>query len=289
MAKTILARQPDGTIQLTITVDKGLIQKSLSKFLAEAIKEVELPGFRKGKAPKKLAEEKIDKNKIYELIIQELIPEAYLEAVKENQLKPIISPKIELLKTKENEDWEIRATTAEAPKIELKDYRKIVSQALAPAKLWTPEKGDKADSEKKTEATQEEKIQKTIEILLKNFSFSLPQVIVEDELNRSLTNLLNQVNSLGMTVEQYLQSSGKTSSQLREEYQAKIEGELRLLFILSEIANREEIKISDQEIESLAKASGDEKLSQQLSDPLQKEYLKGILARRKALETLASL
>ena len=289
MAKTILARQPDGTIQLTITLDKGLIQKIFSKFLAEAIKEVELPGFRKGKAPKKLAEEKIDKNKIYELIIQELVPEAYLEAVKENQLKPIISPKIELLKTKENEDWEIRATTCEAPKIELKDYRKIISQALAPVKLWTPEKGDKADSEKKTEATQEEKIQKTIEILLKNFSFSLPQVIVEDELNRSLTNLLNQVNSLGMTVEQYLQSSGKTSSQLREEYQAKIESELRLLFILSEIANREEIKISDQEIESLAKASGDEKLSRQLSDPLQKEYLKGILARRKALETLASL
>lgn len=289
MAKTILARQPDGTIQLTITIDKDLIQKSFGEFLAEAIKKVELPGFRKGKAPKKLAEEKIDKNKIYELIIQELVPEAYLEAVKENQLKPIISPKIELLKAKENEDWEIRATTAEAPKIELRDYRKIISQALAPAKLWTPEKGDKADSEKKTEATQEEKIQKTIEILLKNFSFSLPQVIVEDELNRSLTNLLNQVNSLGMTVEQYLQSSGKTSSQLREEYQAKIEGELRLLFILSEIANREEIKISDQEIESLAKASGDEKLSRQLSDPLQKEYLKGILARRKALETLASL
>jgi trigger factor len=289
MSKTILARQPDGTIQLTITVDKGLIQKSFSEFLAEAIKKVELPGFRKGKAPKKLAEEKIDKNKIYELIIQELVPEAYLAAVKENQLKPIISPKIELLKAKENEDWEVRATTCEAPKIELKDYRKIISQALAPAKLWTPEKGDKADSEKKTEATQEEKIQKTIEILLKNFSFSLPQVIVEDELNRSLTNLLNQVNSLGMTVEQYLQSSGKTSSQLREEYQAKIEGELRLLFILSEIAKREEIKISDQEIESLAKASGDEKLSRQLSDPLQKEYLKGILARRKALETLASL
>jgi trigger factor len=289
MAKTILARQPDGTIQLTITVDKGLIQKSFSEFLTEAIQKVEVPGFRKGKAPKKLAEEKIDKNEIYELIIQELVPEAYLAAVKENQLKPIISPKIELLKAKENEDWEIRATTAEAPKIELKDYRKIISQALAPAKLWTPEKGDKADSEKKTEATQEEKIQKTIEILLKNFSFSLPQVIVEDELNRSLTNLLNQVNSLGMTVEQYLQSSGKTSSQLREEYQTKIEGELRLLFILSEIANREEIKISDQEIESLAKASGDEKLSQQLSDPLQKEYLKGILARRKALETLASL
>lgn len=289
MAKTILARQPDGTIQLTITLDKGLIQKSFNKFLAEAIKKVEVSGFRKGKAPKKLAEEKIDKNKIYELIIQELVPEAYLAAVKEQQLKPIITPKIELLKAKENEDWEIRATTAEAPKMELKDYREIVRKALVPAKLWTPEKGDKTDSEKKTEATQEEKIQKTIEILLKNFSFSLPQVIVEDELNRSLANLLNQVNSLGMTVEQYLQSSGKTSSQLREEYQAKIEGELRLLFILSEIANREEIKISDQEIESLAKASGDEKLSQQLSDPLQKEYLKGILARRKALETLASL
>lgn len=288
MSKAIIARQADGTIQLTITLGRDIIKKAYEKQLVEAAKKAKIPGFRKGKAPQKLVEEKIDKNKVYEAVIQELIPEAYLKAVKENKLNPIITPKIELLKAKEGEDWQIRAITCEAPKIELKDYQVEIKKSLAPGKLWTPDK-DKGKEEKGAEPSLEEKIQKVIDVLLKMAQFSLPSILVEDELSRSLASLIDQANALGMTIEQYAQSTGKTTTQIREEYRARVENELRLLLVLNEIAKREEIEASDKEIEALIKASGDQKLTQQLANPLQKEYLRGILTRRKTLEKLASL
>jgi FKBP-type peptidyl-prolyl cis-trans isomerase (trigger factor) len=288
MSKAIIARQPDGTIQLTITIGKEVVEKAHEKQLAEAVRKAKIPGFRKGKAPKKLVEEKIDKDQVYQTVIQELVPQAYLEAIQEHQLKPIINPKVELLKAKEGEDWQIRATTCEAPKIELKNYQAEIKKSLAPAKLWTPDK-NKGEEGKETKPSLDEKIQKVIEILLKIAPFNLPSILVEDELNRSLASLIEQANSLGMTIDQYAQSTGKTTTQIREEYRTRVENELRLLLILNEIAQQEKIEISDQEIEALIKASGDQKLTQQLTNPLQKEYLKGILARRKTLEKLASL
>lgn len=290
MPKAIIARQPDGAIQLTITISKGNVQKNLEKQLKKTAEEAKVPGFRKGKAPQKMVEEKINKEELYQKVIQELIPEAYLEAIKEHQLNPIITPKIELLKAKEGEDWQIRATTCEAPKIELGNYQEEIKKALAPTKLWTPGKGEKAKGkeESEKEASTEEKIQKVIEVLLKT-TVSLPAIMVEDEVNRSLASLLNQVNSLGMTIDQYAQSVGKTASQLREEYRARTEGEIKLLFILNEIAKKEQIKVPDQEIEALAKASGDEKIAKQLQEPLQKEHLRGIISRRKVLENLSRL
>jgi len=288
MQKTIIARQPDGTIQLTITVSKSTVKKNYDQQLAEAAKKAKISGFRKGKAPKKLVEEKIDKSQVYETVIQKLVPEAYLEAIKEHQLNPVIAPKVELLKAKEDEDWQFRATTCEAPKIELKDYKTEIRKNLAPAKLWTPEKG-KEGQDKGQEPTAEEKIQKVIEALLELAQFSLPAILMEEELNRSLSSLINQANSMGMTIDQYAQSTGKTTAQIREEYRIRVESELRLLLILNELAKREKIEVSDKEIEDLTKASGDKKVAKQMADPLQKEYLRGVLSRRKTLEKLANL
>ena len=288
MAKTIIAKQPDGTIQLTITISQEVVKKNYDQQVAEAVKEAKIPGFRKGKSPKKLVEEKIDKTKLYEAVMQALIPNAYLEAVKEHKINPVITPKIELLKAKEGEDWQIRATTCEAPKIDLKNYQQEIKKSLAPTKLWTPDK-DKGKEEKEAGPSQEEKVQKVIEALLKLTQFSLPSILVEDELNRSLSSLINQANSLGMTIDQYAQSTGKTTTQLRQEYQSRVEEELRLLLILNEVVKQEKVTVADKEIDDLAKASGDEKLTKQLTDPLQKEYLRGILARRKVLDKLASL
>jgi trigger factor len=288
MPKAVIAKQPDGTIQLTITISKSTVKKNYDQQLVEAAKKAKIPGFREGKAPKKLVEEKIDKSKVYEEVIQKLVPEAYLEAIKEHQLNPVIAPKVELLKAKEDEDWQFRATTCEAPKIELKDYKTEIRKNLAPAKLWTPEKG-KVEKDKEQEPSVEEKIQKVIKVLLETIQLVLPSILVEDELNRSLSSLINQANALGMTIDQYAKSTGKTTAQIREEYRIRVESELRLLLILNELAKREKIEVSDKEIEDLTKASGDKKVAKQLTDPLQKEYLRGVLSRRKTLEKLANL
>jgi len=286
MTKSILAKTATGEVQLTITIPVQEIKAAYDKAFEEIAKELELPGFRKGKAPKKLLEEKIDKSKVYERVLQTLVPQAYIEAVKEHNLKPILSPKAELLKVKEGEDWEIRATTCETPEVELGKYKEEVRKALAPTKIWTP---GTQKSQKSSENTEDEKTQKVVQKLLEIVKVDLPEMLVEDEVSRTLANLINQTNTLGLTIDQYLSSIGKTAETLRAEYKEKIVGQLKLQFALDEIAEKEKIEVSDKEVDDLIKAAGDEKLKQNLNEPFQKEYLKGILRRRKSLDFLVKL
>ncbi|MDP2670861.1 MAG: trigger factor family protein, partial [bacterium] len=221
MARSILAKTETGEIQLSITIPASEVKEAYGRVFEKTANSAELSGFRKGKAPKKLVEEKVDKSKVYEEVIQEIVPQAYIEAIQEHKLEPIISPKVELLKAKEDEDWEIRATTCEAPKVELGDYKAEIKKSLGTGKLWTPDRrtattrlhvpdgvspGGQAEAQNSPENTEDEKTQKVIQVLLQTCQFALPQILVENEVNRALSNLLNQTEKLGMTIDQYLNS-----------------------------------------------------------------------------------
>lgn len=273
MTKSILAQQADGTIQLTITIPQEQIKKTYDEVLGDVAKKAKLSGFREGKAPKKLVEEKTDKAQVYEEVIQKVVPQAYFEAIKEHKLAPIVSPKVELLKAQEGEDWEIRTTTAEMPKVDLNHYKEEIKKTSAAEKQPVTEDPD-------------EKTQKIIETLLKTVKIELPVILLEDEVNRLLSNLINQTEKLGLTIDQYLSSINKTTEQIRQDYKDRVEKDLKLQFSLEEIAKEEKFEALEKEIEELIASAGDEKLKQELSTPLQREYLKGILRRRKALDFL---
>ncbi|MCL5746955.1 MAG: trigger factor family protein, partial [Patescibacteria group bacterium] len=144
---TAVQKLEDGTINLTITIPNALIKKTFEEELNEAVKTADLPGFRKGKAPKKLVEEKIDKNKIQEKILQKLIPQAYIEAVKEHDLKPVLNPKIHIApnqigveKIDKGEDWQFTAVTCEAPEVNLNAYKEAIQKLTAKSKIIVPGK-----------------------------------------------------------------------------------------------------------------------------------------------------
>lgn len=290
MTKPILAKTATGEVQLSITIPQNEVKKAYEKALGEIVNETEIPGFRKGKAPTQLVEEKIDKSKVYEKVLENLVPQAYLEALKEHQLKPILPPKVELLKAKEGEDWEIRATTCEIPKVTLGNYKEEIKKILASTKLWTPN-GKKPDTEvqKPPENAEDEKTQKIIQKLLEIVQINLPEILIEDEVNHALSNLINQTNTLGLTIDQYLTSIGKSAETLRAEYREKVIGELKLQFALDQIVGEEKIQVPEKEIDNLITATGDKKIKESLNTPLQRAYLKGILGRRKALDNLTKL
>lgn len=286
MTNSILAKQEDGTVQLTITIPASEVKKIYQEVLDQVAKDTQVAGFRKGKAPKKIVEDKADKTKIYEQVIQKIVPQAYLEEIKKHGLNPILSPKVELLKVKEDEDWEIRATTCERPNVELGSYKEEVRKTPSSAKIWTPET---QKTQNKAENTDDEKTQKAIDTLLQTSKVNLSAILIEEELNRTLANLINQTEKLGLTIDQYLASINKSVEELRAEYIKRIENELRLQFSLDEIARSEKFEISEKEVDDLVAATGDDRLKENLNTPLQREYLKEILKRRKALDFLTNL
>src|SRR3990167_1390520 len=93
-----LQKQENGTITLTITIPSSDILKTQTEVLSELAKEASFPGFRKGKAPVKMVEEKLGEEKIREEVLKKLLPQSYIKAVEEHKLRPIMNPKINITK-----------------------------------------------------------------------------------------------------------------------------------------------------------------------------------------------
>lgn len=280
-----LSRTPDGTIHLTITVPWKRIEGAYQKALARLAKETTIKGFRKGKASPKIVEEKIGKPKVYEELLKTLVPEVYLEAVKEQKINPILNPQIKVVSLQEGKDWQIVATTCELPVVELKGYKGVIRKAFASEKIWVPGKGE----DKPTQEQEGKKMEKLFKTLLAAAKVKVPTILVEEEVNRMLSRLIDQTNKLGLTVEQYLNSIGKTNEQIRQEYQTQAEETLRLELILSAIADQEKISVPETEVEAMIKATPDEETRKSLETPTQKAYIRQLLKKRKAIDSLMKL
>lgn len=282
--KIAVNRKKEGTIKLTITVPWKKVKELYDKLFEKAIKEVEVEGFRKGKAPKELAQDKVEKEKVFQEVIREIVPKFYLKAIKKEGLKPIVSPQVKLLNAKEGKSWQFRATICEKPEVKLGDYKKAI-KSLKGGKgddIWTPGK-DNEKKEKKKKAT----LDQIINALLKEVKVEIPSVLLEDQINRNLSSLLDQLQKLGLSVEQYAKTKGKTVEDLKEEKKEEAKKTLILEFTLQEIADKEEIEVKDKEIEKTIQKEKDEKVRKQLES--QKYYLASLLRRQKALDFLLNL
>lgn len=282
-----LNKQTDGTLELTITIPKKRVAEAYQKALKQLANETEIKGFRKGKAPLKKVEEKIGKTKIYEEVLKFLIPEVYLEAVKEQKIKPIINPQISVVSLEEKKDWQIKATTCELPKANLKNYKGEIKRTLASEKIWVP--GKDKDDQKEAEEKESEKIQKIFQALLKTVILKVPELLIQEEVNRMLSRLVDQTGRLGLTVEQYLASIGKTSDQIRQEYRQQAEESIKLELILSAIADQEKITVSDKEVQAMINAAPDENSKKAMKTQAQQAYIHQLLRKRKVIDNLTKL
>lgn len=286
-APSVLARQGDGTVQLTMTIPQALVQEKKEEALSHITETLEVSGFRKGKVPRDVALKHIDTQRLYEHMLQHLLPKVYASAVEEHKLRPILAPRFELLSIKEDSDWQIRAITCEIPTVNLGDYRQTIKGALAGKKIWVPGKDNPSTSS--GSKTREEKEQEVIKTLIEKSEVTIPKLLIEEEVNHRLSQLLDQVQKLGLTIEQYLSSTGKTADQIRQEYAKQADEAIKLELVLTEVAKEQQIEVSDEEIDKLIDSTGDDKTKETLSTPSQKRLIKSTLMRRKALDNLISL
>jgi trigger factor len=86
-------------------------------------RDVRLPGFRKGKAPRKLFEQVYGSEALTSQAIEDVVPEAYSKAIREHDLDPVDRPKVEVLEESEGRPTRLKATVEVRPTIALRPYR----------------------------------------------------------------------------------------------------------------------------------------------------------------------
>lgn len=288
MTSTI-ERLKNGTITLTIQIPWDTINRSKEAVMEDAIRNIELPGFRKGKVPRKIAEEKLDTSKIYEDVIQKILPQAYADAVRKHTLHPIIVPKVEMVEAKEGSDWIVKAHTCEKPELTLGNYREAIKAAKGSKqhKIWTPGGGAEKPKTEEEHRSKQVALAELLEAVLGAVTCQIPDLLTENEVNRQLSDLIDQTKKLGLSVDQYLASTSRTADSIRKEYEATARRTLTLEFALEAIADKEAIFITDDDIESALKATKSEEERHALSK--ERYYLASILRRQKTLDFLAAV
>jgi FKBP-type peptidyl-prolyl cis-trans isomerase (trigger factor) len=276
----------DGTIELTITVPWSEIQKTYTAVVDEAVSNAEVSGFRKGKAPKALVEKSLDKTKMYEEVVKRIVPQVYSDAVKEQKIHPIVMPKIELKEATENKDWVIKGLTCEKPLIILEDYKKKIAEIKSSKqkKIWLP--GEKPEPEKDLK-DKKPNLDEILKALFEAVKITIPAILSENETNRLLSDLIDQTKKIGLTVDQYLASTHKTAESIRSEYALEANRTLTLEFALEEIADKEGILISDDEIDNTINNAKSE--TEKAAMQKERYYIASILRRQKTLDFLASI
>jgi len=278
---------PKNTTQLIIDVPKADIKKEEAEAFSRLQKNLTLEGFRQGKVPKDIAEKHLTKEVIYQELAQKMISRIYQEVLTKEALKPIISPKVDLVKAKENEDWQIKIVVAEKPTITLGDYKKVIKEVKAKAQksnIWVPGKDKEA---KKPEEDNSKLLNEVLSALLDGSKIEVSDMVIEEEVNHRLTHLFDEIQKIGLTTENYLKSKNLTLDTLKAQFKKETEDTYKLEFILAEIADKENLKVEQADLDKLFVNIKDEK--ERKTAEQNSYYYATILRKQKTLDYLISL
>ena len=236
--------QKSNPVIFSLIIPWEKVKQEYQKILSEAGAKAEIDGFRPGKAPLNLIEEKIGKSRIYQDVIDAVVPPAYRLEVEKRGLKPIIAPRLKPIKLEENKDWEFEVAVVELPNVDLGDWEANIGKELAPLKLVTDAKSQPTEAEKKTQEAK--RLQLAFDTLLKSVKVELPQILVDEEVNIQLSKLVDQVKAIGMTIEQYLAAKQLTAEKLRADYEKTARDALTLNLGLDAVARAKNFTEKDR-------------------------------------------
>jgi len=107
---------------LTIEMEPAEVEAALRKSYSRLVKKANVPGFRKGKAPREILERYLGKDALFNDALEYLLPEAYEDAVKEQNIEVFAQPQIEIAQL---DPVVFKATIPIKPTVELGDYHSI--------------------------------------------------------------------------------------------------------------------------------------------------------------------
>lgn len=108
---------------LTVTVPAENVNKALDQAFKKVVKQINVPGFRKGKVPRPIFEQRFGVEALYQDAVDILLPEAYGEAIEETEINPVAQPEVNVTQIEKGKDFIFEATVTVEPEVKLGDYK----------------------------------------------------------------------------------------------------------------------------------------------------------------------
>src|SRR4051794_38961792 len=108
---------------LTVEVDAETVSTSLDSAFKKVVKQINVPGFRKGKMPRPLFEKRFGVESLYQDAIDLMLPEAYTTAIEETGIEPVDRPEIDVEQMEKGKTFIFTAKVTLKPEVKLGNYK----------------------------------------------------------------------------------------------------------------------------------------------------------------------
>lgn len=148
----MITKLPKSQIEIKISVPAEELEEFLDLAAEELSKDLKINGFRPGKAPRKVVEQKVGSEKVLAQAAEIAVKKSYVDSIVKNKIEAVGEPQITITKIAPGNDLEYKVVVGVMPKITLGNYRKQAKSVAKP----------------KTEEIKPEEIQKELEYLRKS-------------------------------------------------------------------------------------------------------------------------
>ncbi len=123
--KTTVERVDDTTVKLSITVEAARVDEAIAGAARELASQVRIPGFRPGRAPRRVLESRLGKGALLDEAARDSLPQFYSEAIESEDLPVVGLPSFDVETFIDGQDAEFTATVEVRPTFDVPDYRSL--------------------------------------------------------------------------------------------------------------------------------------------------------------------
>lgn len=118
-------------VTLTIEVEATEVSKAVERACKRLANRVNIPGFRKGKAPRMIVERHVGKDAVMQEAFDLIAPKAFGDALDEQKIDPVTRPNIDIVTLEEGKDLVFKATVTPRPEVKLGEYKGLKVEKAA--------------------------------------------------------------------------------------------------------------------------------------------------------------
>lgn len=280
---------------LSLTFPWKQVEPEYQKVLKRLAKQLHIQGFRKGMVPTHIAEQQLKSEAIIEPVLQALLPEAYTNLLKKEEKKPIADPEFVPKTVEKGADWVVEVQIAEKPVVDVSEYLKIAKNAkkealvhiAAEAKKKDQPKDKKVSAEAEKQHQEDHILQHMFQDFVQTIKPAIPELLVKQQTRRELERLVQELRSMKLTLDDFLQRNNQTFEQLTGSIATRALGQLQLEFILQTITEKLGLTVDQAEIDALFAKTADEKhRREQQNDVRYQDAARVHLTRKKLFDHL---
>ncbi|GEM_PF-2027017 len=252
-------------VEFTVELDKKEFKEYIGKATKQIGDNMEIEGFRKGKAPQHIVMEKAGKQTVLNQAAQLAVRETYMVAMnklekgevesQDKEIQIVSQPDINIAKMAFDNPFIYKVKAARMPDVKLPDYKKIASGVKKEEVEVTEEELENI-KKRKQERADEERKQEILDEIVKKTEAEMPKELLEREEKVMFENTKRNIKqNLGISFEDYLAKIDKTEDEFKKDLSPEAEKRIKNFLVLKQIAKDEEIKVNEDEVMEAIKKS----------------------------------